>query len=71
MLELCYPVTYIKREKTATDPVSLAGKRVAFLNNNLCRGETFVFFGPEHAATVARDGFGKLEGDCNGIGQPI
>ena len=34
MIELCNPVTYIKREKIASDPVGLTGKRVAFLSNN-------------------------------------
>lgn len=39
---------------------TVAGTMTTTGNNNLYnRGDTFVFFGPEHAATIAKDGFGK------------
>ncbi|MFC1895570.1 hypothetical protein ACFL0Q_02760 [Thermodesulfobacteriota bacterium] len=39
---------------------TVAGTMATTGNNNLYNcADTFVFFGPEHAATIARDGYGK------------
>ncbi len=41
---------------------TVAGTMATAGNNNLYnQADTFVFFGPEHAATIAKDGFSKAD----------